>query len=132
MPTETVLVVDDNIFVLNTISAALRHAGYIVLGACTPAEAIEIALHHTEPIHLILLDVILPGMDGPDLASQFLGIHPESRSLFMSGLPDTARVGEQILSRGLAFLPKPFLPQALVQKVGEVLAAPAIRRMGAL
>jgi two-component system, cell cycle sensor histidine kinase and response regulator CckA len=132
MPSETVLVVDDNVFVLNTISAGLRHAGYTVLPSRTPAEAIEIALQHTDPIHLILLDVILPGMDGPELASQFFRLHPESRALFMSGLPDTPEVAEQILGRGLAFLPKPFLPHALAQKVREVLAAPIVRRMGAL
>jgi CheY-like chemotaxis protein len=131
MSSETVLVVDDNVFVLNTISAGLRHAGYTVLTAHTPAEAIEIALRHSGPIQLILLDVILPGMDGPELASQFLQLHPEARSLFMSGLPDTPRVAEEILSRGLAFLPKPFLPQTLAQKVREVLAAPVVRRMGA-
>jgi len=131
MPSETVLVVDDNVFVLNTISAGLRHAGFTVLTARAPEEAIEIGLRHTGPIHLILLDVLLPRMDGPELASQFLRLHPESRSLFMTGLPNTPRVADQILSRGLAFLPKPFLPQVLAQKVREVLAAPSVRRMGA-
>ena len=128
---ETVLVVDDNVFVLNTILAGLRHSGFNVLTAHSSEEALEIGTRHKEPIHLILLDVILPRMDGPELASQFLRLHPETRPLFMTGLPDTQRVAEQIVSQGLAFLPKPFLPKALAQKIREVLAAPVVRRMGA-
>jgi len=94
---------------------------------------LEIGGERSGPIHLILLDVILPGLDGPELASQFMRLHPETRSLFMTGLPDTPRVAEQIVARGLALLLKPFLPQVLAQKVRDVLAAPAsVRKMGAL
>jgi len=133
MTVETVLVVDDNVFVLNTISASLRHAGFDVLTARSAGEALEIGGERSGPIHLILLDVILPGLDGPELASQFVRLHPETRSLFMTGLPDTPRVAEQIVARGLALLLKPFLPQVLAQKVRDVLAAPAsVRKMGAL
>jgi DNA-binding NtrC family response regulator len=127
---ETVLVVDDNIFVLNTLSASLRHAGYVVLTAQSASEALEIGVRHERPIQLILLDVILPGMDGPELAEQFQRLHPESRSLFVTGLPDTPRVADEIVGRGLALLPKPFLPQTLAQKVREVLATPVRNRMG--
>lgn len=127
----TVLVVDDNAFVLNTISAGLKHAGFAVLTARSADEALQAGVRHRGPIDLILLDVILPGMDGLEVASEFTRLHPESRSLFMTGLPDTAQVTEQIIRRGLAFLAKPFLPQVLAQKVREVLSAPAVRVMGA-
>lgn len=128
---KTVLVVDDNAFVLNTVSAGLKHAGFEVLTAHSADDALQAGVGHRGPIDLILLDVILPGMDGLELASEFARLHPESRSLFMTGLPDTKQVAEQIISRGLAFLAKPFLPQALAQKVREVLAAPVVRVMGA-
>jgi len=127
----TILVVDDNAFVLNTISTGLKHAGFHVLTARSPDEALQAGARHPGPIDLILLDVILPGMDGLKLASEFTRLHPESRSLFMTGLPDTSQVAEQIVSRGLAFLAKPFLPQVLARKVREVLSAPAVRVMGA-
>lgn len=127
----TVLVVDDNAFVLNTISAGLKHAGFDVLTARSPDEALRAGVRYRGPIDLILLDVILPGMDGLELASEFTRLHPESRPLFMTGLPDTPQVAEEIVRRGLAFLAKPFLPQVLAQKVREVLSAPAVRVMGA-
>lgn len=132
---ETILVVDDNAFVLNSISAALVHAGFDVLTSRSPHEALRIAIQHSDPIHLILADVILPDMSGPQLASELLSLHPESRSLFMTGLHDSPLVAEQVLGRGLECLRKPFLPNVMVKKVREVLAAPArpatSRTMGA-
>jgi len=128
---ETILVVDDNPFVLNTITLGLRHAGFTVLEAASPAEALEVGTRYCDPIHLIILDVILPSMDGPDLAEQFLERHPECRCLFVSGLPDTPRIAKQIHSRGLPFLAKPFLPQALAKKVRAVLDMPGVHGAGA-
>jgi len=128
---ETILVVDDNPLVLNTITLGLRHAGFAVLEAASPMEALDVGARYSDPIHLIILDVILPNMDGPDLAEQFLQRHPECRCLFVSGLPDTPRVAKQILGRGLPFLAKPFLPQALVKKVRAVLDTPTVHSAGA-
>ena len=102
----TILVVDDNVFVLNTISAGLKRAGFDVLTARSADEALQAGVRHQGPIHLILLDVILPGMDGMKLASEFARLHPESRSLFMTGLPDTPEVAEQIV-RHLRCVRKP-------------------------
>jgi DNA-binding NtrC family response regulator len=119
---DVILVVDDEPFVLNIVCAVLRNAGFTVLRAASPEEAIAIGLRHREPIRLMLSDVVMPGMSGPLLAESFVEIHPETECMFMAGLPDTPEVCDRILSRGRAFLPKPFFPQTLVRKVEEVLA----------
>jgi two-component system, cell cycle sensor histidine kinase and response regulator CckA len=118
---EVILVVDDEPFVLNIVCAILQHAGFTVLRAASPSEALEIGHRFDAPIQLLLSDVVMPGMSGPCLAESFAGLHPETDCMFMAGLPDTPEVCERILSRGRAFLPKPFVPRTLVNKVHEVL-----------
>jgi DNA-binding response OmpR family regulator len=121
-----IIVVDDEPSVLDTVSLILAHAGFRVLAAASPEEALRIAAERTEPIDLLLADVILPRLSGPCLAEQFARLHPESRWMFMAGLPDSPEV-IQLLGRGLPFLAKPFYPRDLVGKVREVLAAVAER-----
>src|SRR5437764_4528268 len=120
---ELILVVDDEPFVLNVVCNILRNAGFAVVSAASAVEAMEVGGRHTGQIHLLLSDVIMPGLNGPALAERFAEIHPETECLFMAGLPDTADVCEFIHNRGRAFLPKPFGSQALVSKVRQVLAA---------
>jgi DNA-binding NtrC family response regulator len=120
---EVILVVDDEPFVLNIVTNILRNAGFSVLSASSADEALEIARRNASPIHLLISDVVMPGLTGPALADRFSEIHPETECMFMAGLPDTPEVCDRILRRGRAFLPKPFVPQTLVKKVHEVLAA---------
>lgn len=118
---ETILVVDDERFVLSCVTGILRHAGFEVLEAASPEEALRIGLAHRDAIDLIVCDVVMPGLAGPALVEQFAMLHPESQCLFMAGLPDHPDVHRHILQRGRAFLPKPFFPKDLVAKVRSML-----------
>jgi two-component system cell cycle sensor histidine kinase/response regulator CckA len=119
----TVLVVDDHSLVLTTLVKTLARAGFKVLSAASGEEALEIASNMHFRIDLLVCDVILPGMQGTELAQRFEDIHPETRCLFISGLPDHPRTYHDVAASGQALLPKPFLPQALIRKAREVLAA---------
>jgi two-component system, cell cycle sensor histidine kinase and response regulator CckA len=119
---ETILVVDDEPFVLRALSNILTRARYRVLPADSPREALRIAANINGPIHLLLCDVVMPGLSGPSLAERFEELHPDTPCIFMAGLPDSPEVYDRILSRGRDFLAKPFLPGVLLAKVREVLA----------
>jgi two-component system cell cycle sensor histidine kinase/response regulator CckA len=118
---EVILVVDDEPMVLSIVSHILTRAGYVVLRAASPEEALAVARSHSAAIHLLLSDVMMPNLSGPSLAERIAELHPETGRLFMAGLPDSAKVSERILSRGLPFLPKPFAARTLLEKVREVL-----------
>ena len=118
---ETVLVVDDHSLVLTTLVKTLVRAGFEVLSALSGEEALEIASHLHRPIDLLVCDVILPGMQGTELAYRLADVHPETRCLFISGMPDHPPISHAVAASGQALLPKPFLPQALVRKAREVL-----------
>jgi DNA-binding NtrC family response regulator len=118
---ETILVVDDEPFVLRTVSIILSRARYSVLTAGSPQEALRIAAETARPIDLLLSDVVMPELSGPSLADRITDRHPEIRCIFMAGLPDSAEVHDRILNRGKCFLPKPFLPATLLAKVRQVL-----------
>ena len=118
---ETILVVDDERFVLSCVTGTLRNAGFQVLEAASPEEALRIGLAHRDAIDLIVCDVVMPGLAGPALVEELAVLHPESQCLFMAGLPDHPDVHRHILQRGRAFLPKPFFPRELVAKVRGML-----------
>ena len=118
----TILVVDDEPVVLACVASTLELSGFAVLRAAAPGEALRIGSSCGRPIDLMVCDVLMPGMAGPRLAAEFHALHPETRCLFMAGLPDHPEVREHILAHGLAFLAKPFLPDVLVAKVRELLA----------
>ena len=118
---EVILVVDDEPFVLNIVCHVLENAGFTVLRAGSGAEAMAVGSGHPDHIRLVLSDVIMPGLSGPSLAERFAYIHPETEFMFMAGLPDSPEICDRILSRGRAFLPKPFVPRTLLDKVREVL-----------
>jgi two-component system cell cycle sensor histidine kinase/response regulator CckA len=120
---KTVLVVDDEPFVLSTVCHTLARAGFSVLRASSSEEAIRIAQDHPEAIDLLLTDVVMPGLNGPSLADAFCDLRPRARILFMAGLPDQPEVAERVIGRGCEFLPKPFFPQALIERVRGMLAA---------
>ena len=120
---ETVLLAEDEAAVRSLIRRVLERNGYSVLEASNGAEAIQIALNHAGPIDLLLTDVVMPDLDGPELAERLDSIRPRLPVVFMSGYTD-----REILRRGTegvqaAFLAKPFSPDYLARKIREVLDA---------
>lgn len=123
--TENVLLVEDEEAVRALISEYLRRFGYSVREAREPAEAIELSERHGETIELLVTDVVLPGMGGRELANRLVASRPGLRVLYLSGYPDQALLHRGRLEPGLAFLQKPFTPDALARKVRQVLDSPA-------
>jgi len=122
--TETVLLVEDDARVRELAARVLESCGYRVLAAGDGLEALQIGLvQQKDPIHLLLTDVVLPQMSGPELAEQLQSVRPEMRVLYMSGYTDNAIVRHGTLAPGIAFLPKPFTIDDLTERVREVLDA---------
>jgi PAS domain S-box-containing protein len=117
----TILLVEDEPAILQVTSALLSSLGYRVLTANAPKEALQQAELHPE-IDLLLSDVVMPEMDGLDLARRLKATHPRVRALFMSGYTSDIIGQHGILSKGLSFIHKPFSLPALASKVTEVLA----------
>ena len=124
-PSETILVVDDEETVRRFSSRVLQKHGFDVVAASTPAEAIAAADARRNAIDLLLTDVMMPGMNGRQLAELLLARRPLLRVLFMSGYAENVLATNVGLVPGAAFLGKPFKPKALVSKVREVLDAPS-------
>jgi len=120
---ETVLVVEDEASVRALTSRILRERGYNILQASNGNEAFEIARKYEGVIHLLITDVVMPGMGGKALASQFQTIRPETRVLYVYGYTDNAIVHQGILDSGVSFLQKPFTVDNLARKVRTVLDA---------
>jgi len=118
---QTILIVEDEAALLEVARQSLLAAGYTILAAQSPAEALRISESHPGPIHLIVTDVIMPGMSGSQLASHLSASRPEMKVLYVSGYTDDTIVRHGVLEPGLAFLQKPFSPKTLARKVGEVL-----------
>jgi len=119
---ETVLLAEDDPSVRLLARLSLRRCGYTVLEAGSATEAVAIANDYAKPIDLLLSDVIMPDSTGNALLIDRLRIRrPDLRVLYMSGYTDDAIVHHGVLDEGTAFLQKPFTPQALTQKVREVL-----------
>jgi CheY-like chemotaxis protein len=119
--TETILLAEDEEMVRKLTRESLRMHGYTVLEAANAEEALLICEQHEGPIHLLLTDVVMPRTSGKELAEQLVRLHPETRVLYMSGYTDHAIVHHGILDGDIAFIGKPFTPDALVLKVVEVL-----------
>ncbi|MBP3959925.1 PAS domain S-box protein [Gemmata sp. G18] len=120
--TGTVLVVEDEASVRGFTAQILRGFGYAVLEAAHGPEAVRVAEAHTGQITLVLADVVLPGgMGGRKVAEAVRAAHPEARVLYVSGYTDDAVVRNGLSIDRVNFLPKPFTPTSLAQKVREVL-----------
>ncbi len=120
--TETILLVEDEVTVRIVTSRTLQQAGYTVLTAADGPQALQISAAYKNPIHLLVTDVILPGkMNGANLAQTLSALYPGLKTLYMSGYTDNAIILNGMVTPGLAFLPKPFLPQELLRKAREVL-----------
>jgi PAS domain S-box-containing protein len=118
---ETVLIVEDDQAVLALSRRALEGQGYTVLAAADPADALRLVERHGGPLHLLLTDVVMPGMSGRELAAQLAARRAGIRVLYMSGYPGDAVVHGGRLTPGSAFLQKPFGPESLARKVRDVL-----------
>jgi CheY-like chemotaxis protein len=125
--TETVLLVEDEEALRELIQTVLTEQGYDVLPSLDPQHAEQIADRFDGEIHLLLTDVVMPGMSGRELAGRVSARRPEIRVLYMSGYTDNVISSGGMLERGLAFLQKPFSPATLVRKLREVLNHTAAR-----
>jgi PAS domain S-box-containing protein len=122
--TETVLVVEDEPEVRQLARRILAAQGYQVLEARHGEDALLVCEQHPGPIHLLLTDVVMPEMGGPELAERLAPFRREMKVLYMSGYTDDAVVHHGVLTSGAAYLQKPFTPEALARKVWEVLRGP--------
>ena len=120
---ETVLVVEDQEELRRLAAIVLQRQGYKVLEASNGEEALAIAAEYTEPIHLVLTDVVMPGMTGKEMADRLKVILPGVRILYMSGYTHNVIETGEGLDTELEYLPKPFAPQALANKVRAALDA---------
>lgn len=120
---ETILLVEDEPGVRGLVQETLRLHGYTVLEARHGIEALLTGAKHMGPIHLLLTDVVMPQLSGPEVAEKLLAIRPEMKVLYMSGYPDhpVFSQGRGMVKTDPAFLQKPFAPNQLVHKVREVL-----------
>jgi len=118
---ETILLVEDEESILKMATIILKRSGYNVLAAATPGEAIQMATGYGKEIHLLITDVIMPEMNGSDLAQRILAIYPNIRRLFMSGYTADVIAHHSVLDEGMNFIQKPFSVNGLTAKVREVL-----------
>jgi CheY-like chemotaxis protein len=114
--TETILVVDDQPATLKVAQILLESFGYKVLSAANAQEAIILFRQHQRQIRLMLTDVVMPDISGPQLAQRLLSIKPDLRVIYMSGYPN-----DELRDQGVAFLSKPFNPAGLSRAVREAL-----------
>lgn len=125
---ETILLVEDEDHVRAVIRTVLTRAGYKVLDAGNGEDALRLAETAGSAIHLLLTDVVMPGMGGRVLAERVSALVPGVQVLYMSGYTDDAIVHHGVLEAGLTFYQKPVTPHALLQKVRDVLDTPVMPR----
>ncbi len=118
---ETILLVEDEPAILKMGKTILEELGYTVLAAGMPGEAIRIAVEYGGQIHLLMTDVVMPEMNGRDLAKRLLSLYPDIKRLFFSGYTADVIAHHGVLDEGVHFIQKPFTIQALTAKVREVL-----------
>lgn len=119
---ETILVVDDNRALNELACRILSNNGYRVLGATTPAEALVISGRHEGPIELLLTDVVMPRMQGTELAIQLVDDRAETRVLFMSGYTTDVDAVRRVRGADVGLVEKPFTTDALLRAVRDALA----------
>jgi two-component system cell cycle sensor histidine kinase/response regulator CckA len=123
---EPILVLEDDDAVRQIARRALEGAGYTVLAAADGAHALEMLSQTPQPIRLALIDLVLPGMSGLDVAGRMASTSPATRVIFTSGYPDGEIARRGLLAPGAAFIQKPFTPEALLRLVRrELETAPA-------
>lgn len=119
--TETILLVEDEEIVRNLVGVILADSGYTILVADSGKSALSICESYAGPIHILLTDVIMPGMGGSELRDRVTGLRPEIKVLFMSGYTDDAITHGGVLDSDAAFIEKPFTPDSLSRKIRDVI-----------
>jgi PAS domain S-box-containing protein len=118
---ETILLVEDEPAILRMAEMMLQRLGYLVLAAISPGAAIDLAEKHAGEIHLLMTDVVMPEMNGRDLARKLLSLYPDLKRLFMSGYTADVIAHQGVLDKGINFIRKPFSKKELEAKLREVL-----------
>ena len=118
---ETILLVEDEAQVRRVGARMLQGQGFTVVEAGNGEEALRLLEKHPGPVHLLLTDVVMPRMGGPELADRIQALRPETKVLFASGYTDDELLRRQLLHREVVLVSKPFSPQVLVRRVREVL-----------
>jgi two-component system cell cycle sensor histidine kinase/response regulator CckA len=121
---ELVLLVEDEAPVREMTSRALQRHGYAVVEASGANDALKVIERSDSTLHLLITDVVMPGMDGPELARLATRLRPGLPVLFMSGYTDDEVIRRGLLDAGQPFLQKPFSPEVLIQRVADLLAVP--------
>jgi len=121
---ESILLVEDEPMILDMVALMLENLGYTVISARTPEEAIERAREHTGDLDLLLTDVVMPDMNGRDLAKEIESVYANLKVLFMSGYTANVIAHHGVLDNGVHFMQKPFSKEMLGSKVREALAGP--------
>lgn len=121
---QTILLVEDEECVRQVAREILELEGYLVISTANPHQALEQFERHDGAVDLLLTDVVMPGMDGYDLAQKLAHMQPSIRVIFMSGYTENRLLRRGICNLHTAYLQKPFTLQALVDKVRQVLAGP--------
>jgi two-component system, cell cycle sensor histidine kinase and response regulator CckA len=121
--TETVLLVEDEAALREILQESLASCGYEVMSAPHGLAAMEVAERHQGPIHLLMTDVVMPGVGGREIAQQLSALRPDIRVLYMSGYTDDAVIVHGVLTADMPFLEKPFTAASLARKVRAVLDA---------
>ncbi len=125
---ETILVVEDQEQVRGLATALLESLGYRVLSAADGPAALVLARRDEGPIHLALVDVVLPGMNGKQLAERLALLRPELPVLFTSGHSHDVIAHRNVVDRDFLYIAKPYAPEALAQKIRQVIGkARAVR-----
>jgi PAS domain S-box-containing protein len=125
---ETILLVEDEPDLRELTQMVLSERGYTVIEAPSPAEAERLAGNNGAEIHLLLTDVVMPGISGRELAKRLTGRFPNLRVMYMSGYTYNVIAQDGTLEEGISFLQKPFTPQTLAEKVREALDRPVSAR----
>lgn len=118
---KTILVVDDEEPIRDLVRLHLESAGYSVLVAENGPAALALSQKHQGPIHLLLTDVLMPGMNGSVLASRLATTRPETKVLYISGYTPNIAVHYSVPNPGTAFLPKPFTQEILLGTIRSIL-----------
>ena len=118
---ETILLVEDEPAILEMVTTMLEGQGYTVRAAVTPGEAIRLARENAGEIHLLMTDVVMPEMNGRELAKTLLSLYPDIKRLFMSGYTANVIAHHGVLDEGVYFIQKPFSIKELSAKVREAL-----------
>jgi PAS domain S-box-containing protein len=118
---ETVMIVEDQEEVRNFASQVLEGFGYRVLAAKDGPDAVAVATHHSAPIHILLTDVVMPGMNGRQLADQLTAQRPDMKVLFTSGYTQEVIAHHGVLDADVDYLSKPYSPETLATRLREVL-----------